>query len=69
MVDVAKAVVGLRPSYSAQVRLGEGHPSRPFTAQHNRNTPRVDRHILTIKMNKDYRCDMVRIHTNVKAEA
>jgi len=27
LVDDAKAVVGLRPSSSSQVRWGEGHPS------------------------------------------
>jgi hypothetical protein len=28
VVDSVKAIVGLRPSFSAHVRLGEGHPSR-----------------------------------------
>jgi hypothetical protein len=31
LVDRLKTVVGLRPSFSAHVRLGEGHPSCSYT--------------------------------------
>jgi hypothetical protein len=63
----------IRPGYAPTARRGRlanlGHPSCPFTAQHNRNTPRVDRHILTIKMNKYYRCVMVELNTDILSRA